>query len=196
MDDTLPRAVQMIGEIKVEAKATLLEEIVDDSFGYLLQHANARRENAQYYWQQPGPDDAELYLEVHRRRQQRLFDNPPLHVHTIVHELAFERSTEPDVMVPQLTLLKDLTAQGHVVLHVIPKTSGAAGRVFFRVKRYSFDEQDSPTYVFSEALTAGTVQESEREEVRFKRAWARLSAPALSPEESDDLLHRRLKDRL
>ncbi|MFJ6140280.1 Scr1 family TA system antitoxin-like transcriptional regulator [Kitasatospora sp. NPDC092286] len=185
---------QMVGEIEVEAKAALLEEIVDDCFGYLLQHPNARQENAQYYWKQPSPDDAELWLEVHRRRQQRLFDNPPLRVHTLVHELAFERSTDPDVMIHQLTLLRDLTAQGHVVLHVIPKTSGAAGRAFFRVKRYSFDEEDAPTYVFSEALTAGTVQESEREEIRFKRAWARLSALALSPEESNDLLHRRLKD--
>ncbi|MBD0689384.1 Scr1 family TA system antitoxin-like transcriptional regulator [Streptomyces sp. CBMA123] len=187
---------QMIGEIEVEAKAALLEEIVDDCFGYLLQHPTARAENAQYYWKQSSPDEAELWLEVHRRRQRRLFDSPPLHVHTLVHELAFERSTDPHVMIPQLTLLRDLTAQGHVVLHVIPKTAGAAGRVFFRVKRYSYDEEDSPTYVFSEALTAGTVQESEREELRFKRAWARLSALALSPEESTDLLHRRLKDWL
>ncbi|MGV9269448.1 Scr1 family TA system antitoxin-like transcriptional regulator [Kitasatospora sp. NPDC003701] len=187
---------QMVGEIEVEAKAALLEEIDDDCFGYLLQHPSAREENAKYYWKQPSPDEAELWLEVHRRRQQRLFDSPPLQVHSLVHESAFERSTDPNVMVPQLTLLRDLTAKGHVVLHVIPKSAGAAGRVFFRVKRYSFDEEDAPTYVFSEALTAGTVQESEREEIRFKRAWARLSELALSPEESNDLLHRRLKDWL
>lgn len=180
------------GRLTVEAKATLQEEMTHDTFGLLLQRRPYAREIIESSWAAPGADDVELYLDLRRERQRRVFDGG-LRVHSLFSQAALDSSSDAEIMADQLEHL--LKLPDTVVLQMVPTAAGRLGRPgAVGVDRLSFDIPDTPQYVFSEGLSQRSVRESALDNVRFNRVFKRIRNLALPHGDTVAAIKTRLKE--
>ncbi|MFI9271904.1 Scr1 family TA system antitoxin-like transcriptional regulator [Kitasatospora sp. NPDC052896] len=183
-----------VSQIALEAEAALLEEHSGNVFSLYAQVESYARQIMANTWEVPSEDDAYLLVNVRRLRQQRLYDTPPLALHSIFNEAALYSAEEPKILAEQLRHVIDLAKLGTVKFQMTPLSTGRRGLVTVNVARVSFNEAGVSSFVFSESLGTTTVRESELANIRFERAFARCLDASLSPDDTVAALEARLKE--
>ncbi|MDH6112572.1 transcriptional regulator with XRE-family HTH domain [Kitasatospora sp. MAP12-15] len=183
-----------ISHLALEAEAHLIEEHSGNVFPLHAQRDRYGRQIIANAWEVPSDDDADLFMEVRRHRQQRLLGSPPLALHSVFSEAALHSAEDLEILADQLRHMIELAELETVTFQMTPFATGRRGIVAAPVLRLSFAEQGSPKFVVSEGLVANNVRESERESRRFDRAFSRLLGAALSPDDTVAALEARLKE--
>ncbi|SDD88299.1 helix-turn-helix domain-containing protein [Actinokineospora iranica] len=123
---------------------------------------------------------------LHRRRKQRLTENPPLRLHAIIHASSLDH-TAPH-MAEQRRHIAELAELDNVTVQILPPSPQPTVRLVC-----SFSLLDFPTHAEIACVDhpAGTLQLRKKTETRaYTNAFDNLTTTALSPEESLTLLRR------
>ncbi|KJK55026.1 helix-turn-helix domain-containing protein [Saccharothrix sp. ST-888] len=185
---------EFAGRLAVEALADLQEDCTAGTFTLLLQRPAYAREIIEHSWDAPSPDDLEVWLDIRQRRQQRLYDDPPLRLHSIFSEAALYSSAVPEILGDQLKHMLGAVREGRVVLQMVPFSAGRPGMLPMTLERLTCPGEGSPKFVFAETLNLQYVRESERDNQRFNRVINRIRTVALSPSDTFAKIEDRLKE--
>lgn len=137
------------------------------------------------------PDHDERTVSLRMERQRRLFDETPLRLTVMLEEAALWRPIGgAEVMRAQLRHLLDLGERDNVELRVLPTAIGAHDALVGPFTVLDFAEAQSIAYV---ELVNGAVYVQDQAQVQgYDRTVRRLREVALSPEQSADLIRKRL----
>jgi hypothetical protein len=125
----------------------------------------------------------ENQVAVRMRRQDRLWADPPLRLHTIVHEPVLYQGVDRT----QLVRLTQLAQLPNVTFQVLPQTSLHPG-LRSAMMLLTFEDPYEPDIVFTETVLGWTDSQDAGQTGTVRRMLDQLSALALSPEESLRLL--------
>lgn len=138
------------------------------------------------------PTEVERHLAVRMERQRRLTDDNPIHLEVLLGEGALHcRIGGPQVLRDQLRHLAEVnTDLPNVTVRVLPWSAGmhpALGRNFTML---TFPGAEEPEMVFAENISFFVLQDDEQEIAKFRVAYDRAKALALSPADSTRLITR------
>ena len=138
------------------------------------------------------PAEIERRVDVRMTRQRLLTRAPgPLRVWAVVHEAALRCQVgSAGVMRAQCARLLELAALPNLVLQVLPDAAGAHPGSAGTFSVLEFPEPDDPAVAYVETMTGNLFVEKDAEVHRYTLAFSRLSAMALSPEESQAFIAR------
>lgn len=133
--------------------------------------------------------DIEKRVEIRAERQRILEGDDPLRLFAVLDEAALRRTVGgPEVMRAQLRHLIEMAARPNITLQVIPFDAGPHPGTGGRFTIISFPGED-PDAVYIETIAGELLIESEGVG-RYRRAFRRLNAEALSPEDTIALIGR------
>ncbi len=162
----------------------------------LLQTENYMRANYASSHKASGKANADKIVAVRQRRQERLSDETePLHLHVVLDESALRRTVGGrEVMREQLRHILEMARLPTVTLQVIPTNTGAHSAMNGAFTVLSFADPDEPEIQYVE-YPGGSLQIDNPDRVKEVRlVFERLTAMALSPEESIRLIEEVLAE--
>jgi transcriptional regulator with XRE-family HTH domain len=131
------------------------------------------------------PDQVEERVEIRAKRQQLLTGPDPLRLWVVLHEAALRTLVgNADVMTEQLRYLLRMAGLAKVTMQVVPFNAGAHSGVTGGFSILSFPEPEDPGAVYIDNPAGQHFIEQPEEVKRFKVAFQRLQARALSIEDS------------
>jgi transcriptional regulator with XRE-family HTH domain len=132
------------------------------------------------------PEEIERRVALRTARQARLTAaEDPLRLHAVINEAVLRRLMGgPGVMRGQLRRLLDAAALPTVTVQVLPFSAGAHPSTTGGFNVLEFTEPTDPRMVYVEGLTSSVYLEKPREVGRYRLAFDRMTAAALSPEDS------------
>ena len=136
-------------------------------------------------------DEVERRVKVRLDRQQRIFESDdPAEVWTIIDEAAIRRVVcGPQVMRDQCHHLMRVWEERLARVQVLPFDAGAPDGTPVMFQLLRFDAQDDPDVVYVEApVRGGLFLDGPEDIARVSLTFDHLSAQALSPERSVDLI--------
>jgi len=136
---------------------------------------------------QPDASDIDGYLAVRRGRQQRLLDDDPPRLHTILNEAALRCGFPPDVRRAQLEHLVELADLGHVTLQVLEASAGPHPGMTSGFTLLGFDIEEMAT-VYLENGRGALYLDAKSDLVSYGWKFDRLADLALTPDASRELL--------
>lgn len=136
----------------------------------------------------------ETNVEVRLRRQQRLSDDPPLHLHAIIDEAALTQGIDRAVMREQLLHLIKSAENSALTLQVIPRAGGLHAGLIGMFMVISFPEKEDPDQLYIEHAAGSLHVEAEEKVLAASRRFDKLARQVLSPVESVDLMRGLLTD--
>ena len=129
-------------------------------------------------------------------RQGRLEGRDPLNLHVLLDEVVIHREVGgPDVMREQLGHLLDIGKRPNITLQVIPFSMGAYGTMAGDCTIVSYPNRDEPPNVYLEYPAGGAWIEDGEDVQRFVNMFGDVSAAALQPDASADLIRRQIGAR-
>jgi transcriptional regulator with XRE-family HTH domain len=129
-----------------------------------------------------GVEEAELRAKIRTERQKILTDEDPARLWVVMDEAAIRRAVGGrDVMRAQLQHALEITELAKVTLQVIPFSAGAHAGVGGAFAILSFPHDSDPDAVYVETIAGELFVEDPEEVGRYKVAFQRLTAMALSP---------------
>jgi transcriptional regulator with XRE-family HTH domain len=127
-------------------------------------------------------------VEARIRRQDLLTKEKPLNLSMVIDEAVLHRVVGgPAVMRAQLQHLVNMTTLPNATIQVIPYDVGAHPALESTFYILDFDEA-VPSVIYVEGLVGWIYLERTEDIYRYRRVFGRLSAIALSPEESVRLM--------
>lgn len=144
-----------------------------------------------------GPDQIDALVEVRELRQrQRLWDSDqPLSCCYVLTEAALHFQVGgPQAHQEQLQFLLELQERQNVELKVIPYAKGEEGAQIAAFRIFRFADDDVPDVAFGESVAGSLTMDDPRDLRRLHRLFSNLSAAALDPDKSRDLITR-IKDK-
>ncbi|MCO6011209.1 DUF5753 domain-containing protein [Actinoallomurus purpureus] len=136
-----------------------------------------------------GTDEIEKRVKIRAERQRILEGDDPVRLFVVIDEAALRRTVGgPDIMRAQLDHLIKMAARANITLQVIPFDVGPHPGTGGRFTIISFPAED-PDAVYIETIAGELLIESEGVG-RYRRAFRRLNAEALSPEDTIALIGR------
>ncbi|KLJ03568.1 helix-turn-helix transcriptional regulator [Streptomyces albidoflavus] len=144
-----------------------------------------------------GVDQAQVdaLVEVRLARQEVLRAERPLELSAVIDESVLHRTIGgPEVMRDQLAALREAAALPHVVLQVLPFTSGEHIGLTGPFVIFSFPNTNDLDLVVLDHLTSSLYLERKEDLSAYADAFASLQARALSAEDSLLLLAERHDD--
>lgn len=152
------------------------------------EYARVRAESGRVLYGGLAPD---AEASGRQARQAVLTQDSPPRYEAILDESALRRATAPpDIMRAQVRHLVEVSARPNITLRVIP-FSAAIGDFYVPhsdFSLYRFTDPDDPETVVLETLTSDLHLTDAEDVSRYRLVFDWLSAAALSPEESVDLL--------
>lgn len=141
----------------------------------------------------PDPDQAARLVEV-RMKRRRVITDEGIGLHATIGEaLLYNATGGREVLHHQLALLNDLAALPNVCLRVLPFTAERAiltgGISLFKFAR----EEDQPV-AFVESENNLSLRDSQLDVRRFERLLKHLESQTLSPDETRQLIQKRMED--
>lgn len=134
-------------------------------------------------------------VEVRLARQEVLRSERPLELSAVIDESVLHRTIGgPEVMRGQLAALREAAALPHVVLQVLPYTSGEHIGLTGPFVIFSFPNTNDLDLVVLDHLTSSLYLERKEDLSAYADAFASLQARALSAEDSLLLLAERHDD--
>ena len=143
----------------------------------------------------PKHDDSVIgqWVEARATRQRILTRPKPPSMHVVLDEAVLHRVVgSPRVMRAQLARVVEATAMPNVTIQVIPYASGAHPALdsVFTILEFL---QPAPDVIYVEGLVGYIYLEQLRDIKRYKEVFERLSAIALTPRKSAELLRKTIK---
>ena len=138
-------------------------------------------------WLEPARVDD--LVRVRMERQKVLVREDPLRVMAVIDESAVRHMIGgPALMREQLAHLRETAAMPNAVVRVLPSDAGAHPGMDgpFAILRYP--DQSHPDVLYAETAAGGMAFENAADVERAHRAFSRLSALALAPGRSIDLI--------
>ncbi|HWE90338.1 MAG TPA: helix-turn-helix transcriptional regulator [Pseudonocardiaceae bacterium] len=138
----------------------------------------------------------EGYVNI-RRTRQTLLDGPtPLNLHVIVDEAALHREIGGrEVMHEQFAHLLVVAEWSNITIQVMPYGVGAYGFMSGAVAIIDYAEPDSSPGVYLEYPAGGAWVENPEDVGRFTTMFEDAASAALTPDETVDLIHQRMRSK-
>jgi hypothetical protein len=135
-------------------------------------------------------DEVEHRVEIRAKRQQLLTRaGDPLRLWVVLHEAALRTVIGDQVLMrEQLRYLLEISELAKVTIQVVPFAAGAHAGVRGAFSLLSFPEPEDPGAVYVDNPAGQHFMEDPEEVNRFKVAFQRLQARALSIEDSARLI--------
>lgn len=134
-----------------------------------------------------GEDDTllENRLQVRMRRRSLLTQEDPLQLWCVIDESALLRPVGgPDVMRAQIDYLIAMSEMDNVTIQVLPLRVGAHPGMDGSFAILRFSHESDPDAVYVTTATGGAFLEKPEHVARHQRVFERLTAIALSPQDS------------
>lgn len=143
----------------------------------------------------PDPDheSIERRVELRMTRQKRLTAKDPLHLSAIIDESALRRVVgDVSVMRGQLEHLLEVSRLPNVNLQILPLDSRQNAMIAGSATLIEFPEALDLDVVYLEGVAGDYYEEQPKEVARYRRIFERLSASALSLDDSAKLIAKEL----
>jgi transcriptional regulator with XRE-family HTH domain len=128
-------------------------------------------------------------VEVRMQRQASITKNDPLHLWAVLDEAVLHRRVGgPAVMHQQLQHLAEMGQRPHITIQVVPFGEGAHPGMAGAFAHMSFPDAADPDLVYVESMAGGTFLEREPDVRRCTALFDHLTATALTPAASLDLI--------
>ncbi|MYW00351.1 helix-turn-helix transcriptional regulator [Streptomyces sp. SID3343] len=139
------------------------------------------------------PETIDALVEVRMRRQRLLTDLPGVPLTAVVGEATLHVEVGGrDVLRGQLRHVLELSELAHVGVYVIPFSRTAASFIG-GMTLMAFSESNDPGMLFIEYHGGMESRDSTREVRRYRRKFDFLQQSALSPDQSRELIQKRLE---
>lgn len=174
--------------IGLEAEATSIRGYEQTLVPGLLQTAGYARAVIEAVRPDSTPEEVERLVAVRMERQRRLVGDDPLELSVILGEgvLRQQVGTAPTTA-EQLGHLAEANRRPNVVVRVLPYRAGAHPAMAGSFGVVGFDDED-PDVVHLENTDGGLYLETPTDITKYADMFDRLSAAALSPEDSVAML--------
>jgi transcriptional regulator with XRE-family HTH domain len=137
-------------------------------------------------------DKMEALVEVRTKRKRRLYDPYPLEIDAVVAESClYWGFGGSDVLHGQLRYVRELCQLPTVTVRVVPYSSAI---IMLPLELYEFEEEDMPSVAFSETLWENVTHTGSTQIRRAQRMLDRVASRALPPEESAEMIDRRISE--
>lgn len=174
--------------VGLEDEAVAMRQYHSSTVPGLLQTAEYARAMVEVVIPPAAPERVEELVQVKMRRQRRLAQDNPLQLSVVLDEAVLHRSVGGfAVMNAQLDHLVRVTSQANVTIQVIPFTIGAHAAMGSTFNTLDFADP-VPSVVYVEGLAGWIYLERPQDIVRYDEVFERLSAIALNPQESIELI--------
>jgi transcriptional regulator with XRE-family HTH domain len=186
--DVLPDWFQWYVDLELEARH--LKGYDSNSINGLLQTAGyAEATFATYHPNEP-PAAVARMVEMRLRRQERLIQGE-LHLAVVLEEAMLSRAIGgPAVLEEQVQHLRKAASYRNVSLQIMPTRAPVSTTGPFSIM--DFPDAADPSVVYLEQETGGLYLEKPEDERTYSRVFDRLSAVALSPDDSIVFLDQHL----
>ena len=181
--------------IALEAIAESLHTFQAQLVPGLLQTADYARAVtvASQHWQEA--DEIEQFVSARLARQQRLTDEPTLHLWAVLSEaVLLQRVGGAMVMRDQLAHLASASELPNVTLQILPFERGAHASMFGPYVVLGFPQKSALDVVLADNPTGSVWLEREPEVARYRALFDAARTSALSPVESLALIHCRAEE--
>lgn len=176
--------------VGLEEEATSLSCYQSAAVPGLLQTSAYTRAMHEIALPELSPERIDRMIEVRLKRQQLLVRDPPLKVWAILDEAVLHRLVGgASVMKDQLERLVEAATLQHVTIQVIPFSAGAHPAMESTFNILDFQEP-VPSVVYVEGLAGFMYLERPQDISRYQIVFEHLSAQALSPRESVELISK------
>lgn len=166
--------------LRMEDEAAAKREFQLGYLPDLLQTEDYARELLSHTGKNLTDEEIDTEVDIRMRRQQRLFDDPPLTLHTLIHETALLQGVKR----PQLRQLASRAGLPNVTLQVVPNTTTVHEGLRGSLVMLSFPDEDEPDVAFADT-TIGLVETQDPDRVAdARRTMQIVEGLALSPLES------------
>ncbi|MEV7971080.1 helix-turn-helix transcriptional regulator [Sphaerisporangium sp. NPDC088356] len=138
-------------------------------------------------------DDSEVDRRVDARmvRQSLLSRDDAPELHMIVDEAVIRRSIGgPEVMKPQLVALADHAVRPNITIQVLPYTAGEHPGLDGCFTLMSYPDPADPDIAYIEGTMGDVYMESAEDVAAHRLRFERISAMAMSPEDSANLINK------
>ncbi|WP_200309496.1 DUF5753 domain-containing protein [Streptomyces adelaidensis] len=171
----------------LEARATVIKEYSPQVVPGLLQIAPYARAQFTTFDPKASAESIEELVAGRMSRQEMLLGDPGPDYAAILDEAVLRRSYGgPEVMRQQFERLLELTLTPSTYIQVLPFEHGGHALVGGSLSLWTLD--DGARIAYEESITTGTLVEENAEVLARSRAYDLLSASALSPVQSADLI--------
>ncbi|TCO55041.1 helix-turn-helix domain-containing protein [Actinocrispum wychmicini] len=166
--------------LRMEDEAATKSEFQLGYVPELLQTEEYARQVFAHTGKQRSEEAIDTEVEIRMRRQQRLFADPPLTLHALVHETALHQGIPRS----QLTQLAERAELPNVTLQIVPNGQTVHEGLRGSLVVLSFPDADDPDVAFTDT-TLGLVAVEDPEQVAdARRIIEMVAALALSPRQS------------
>jgi hypothetical protein len=174
--------------VGLEEAATVIKMYQSTTIPGLLQTPDYVRAMSGVLVPEVSAERTEELVEVKRRRQVRLSDDPPLPLSVVLDEAVLHRAVGgPVAMAAQLDRLIEATRIYKVAIQVIPYSAGAhpAMDSTFTIMEFA---DPVPSVVYVEGLVGWIYIERPQDVARYGQVFDRLCDSALGPQDSVELI--------
>lgn len=140
-------------------------------------------------------DQVDALVDTRLKRKELLDDHLGFRLRAVVDEPALHRIAGTRAMVvEQLRHLAQVGRRPNVTVQVLPLKARFAVDQFAAFSLFTFRGQSSIDVAWLEYLTGGTLLEQESDVQAYTRAWEELTAAALSPSDSRQLIRALIEE--
>lgn len=177
--------------LRMEDEASTKSEFQLGYLPDLLQTEDYARQVFSHSGRNRTPEEIETDVEIRMRRQKRLFGNPPLILHALVHETALHQGIGHN----QLKQLVDRAQLPNVTLQIVPNGRTVHEGLRGSVVLLSFPDNQEPDIAYTDT-TLGIMEEQDPEKVsEVRRTIDLLTSLALSAKETIERICRAITRR-
>ncbi|MED7948143.1 helix-turn-helix domain-containing protein [Kitasatospora sp. NPDC058201] len=180
--------------LALEADASHMLEYFPSAFPGLVQTESYAREMIAAGLSAPNDEQIETAAEVRMMRQRRLADENPLDLETYFGEVTLLVAGDRDTLIAQIRHTIEVAQRPNVTIRMVPLSAGRQGILTSGLVLMRFPDDLENGFVFIEAVGGTLPRRTGRDVRRAERAFARVKACALSPEETIAALERRLEE--
>ncbi|MEU3351159.1 helix-turn-helix transcriptional regulator [Streptomyces sp. NPDC037389] len=140
-------------------------------------------------------EQVDTLVETRLKRKELLDDHLGFRLRTVVDETALHRIPGSGAMATeQLAYLERVGRRPNVTVQVLPVKARFPVDQFGPFSLFTFRGQSSIDVAWLEYLTGGTLLEQEGDVQAYARAWEELTAAALSPSDSRQLIRALIEE--
>ncbi|MCC3776073.1 helix-turn-helix transcriptional regulator [Streptomyces sp. UNOB3_S3] len=149
----------------------------------------------QLFTSRPSEGQVDTLVDTRLKRKELLDDHLGFRLRTVVDETALHRIPGSGAMAAeQLAYLESVGRRPNVTVQVLPVKARFPVDQFGPFSLFTFRGQSSIDVAWLEYLTGGTLLEQEGDVQAYARAWEELTAAALSPSDSRQLIRALIEE--
>jgi len=180
--------------VGLEAEAMVISAFMSSAVHGLLQTADYARAGHEGAMPRLSPARIEMQIEAKLMRQEILLRDSPPRFAVVLDEAALHRMIGgSQVMAAQLARILDVSALTNIEVQVLPFDRGAHPALESNFTILELPHQ-APDVVFVEGLIGSTYLDRADDLERYHEIFRRLQSIALNPQDTADLIAKRMRD--